>query len=86
MFRNEIEKSGGIQSENLNGDYPDALHETYPCERILGLAQGYATMLADGKRMKAVGIDAWIAEQEERRKAGFAYADIRCYPYEVPDK
>jgi hypothetical protein len=58
----------------------------YPCNRILGIAKGYPTMLADGKRMKDSGIDAWIQEQEERRKTGFAYVDIRYYPYEVPDK
>ncbi len=60
--------------------------DRYPCERILGIAKGYVSMLADANRMKAIGMDAWIAEQEERRKAGFAYVDIRCYPYEVPDK
>lgn len=58
----------------------------YPCERIQGIAKGYVTMLADAKRMKEIGIDAWIQEQEERRKTGFAYVDIRCQPYEVPDK
>ncbi len=58
----------------------------YPCYRILGLARGYVCMLADAERMKSIGIDAWIAEQEERRKTGFAYVDIRCHPYEVPDK
>ena len=58
----------------------------YPCHRILGLAKGYVTMLEDGKRMKAIGLSAWIAEQEERRKTGFAYADIRCHPYEIADK
>jgi hypothetical protein len=36
--------------------------------------------------MKEVGLDAWIQEQEERRKTGFAYADIKCYPYQVPDQ
>jgi len=60
-------------------------HE-YPCSRILGLAKGYVTMLADATRMKDIGIEAWIVEQEERRTTGFAYADIRCHPYEVPDK
>jgi len=45
---------------------------------------GYPTLIADGKRIKKIGIDAWIEEQEERVKTGFAYADIRCYPYEVP--
>jgi len=58
----------------------------YPCERILGIAKGYPTMLADAKRMKDKGIDVWVQEQEERRKTGFAYVDIRCYPYEVADK
>jgi hypothetical protein len=28
----------------------------------------------------------WIQEQEERRKTGFAYVDIRTNPYNVPDK
>ena len=60
--------------------------DDYPCDRILGLAKGYVTMLADGKRMKEIGLEAWIQEQEERRKTGFSYVDIRCEPYEVPDK
>ncbi len=57
----------------------------YPCNRIEGIAKGYPTLLADGKRMKEIGMDAWIKEQEERAKTGFAYVDVRCYPYEVPD-
>jgi len=60
--------------------------EEYPCGRILGIAKGYPMLLADGKRMKEIGMEAWIKEQEERRKTGFAYVDIRCYPYEVADK
>jgi hypothetical protein len=56
----------------------------YPCAKVLGIAKGYVTMLADGQRMKAIGIDAWIEEQEERRKTGFAYADIRVLPYDIP--
>lgn len=58
--------------------------DDYPCHRILGLAKGYINLIADGARMKDIGIDAWIAEQEERRKTGFCYADIRCHPYSVP--
>ena len=60
--------------------------EDYPCNRIDGIAQGYPTLLTDGKRLKDIGVDAWIVEQEQRAKTGFTYADIRCYPYEVPDK
>lgn len=58
----------------------------YPCERILSIAKGYPTMLADAQRMKEKGIEIWIQEQGERRKTGFAYVDVRYYPYSVPDK
>ena len=39
-----------------------------------------------GARMTSIAMDAWIADQEERRKTGFAYVDIRCHPYDIPDK
>jgi hypothetical protein len=42
-------------------------------------------LLADGKRMKAIGLEKWIKEQEKRRATGFAYADIRCKPHDVSD-
>ena len=58
----------------------------YPCKRVLGLAKGYPTLIADGKRMKEIGIETWVKEQEERAKTGFAYVDIRCYPYSVSDE
>lgn len=58
----------------------------YPCNKIESIAKGYPTLLADGKRIKKIGINKWVKEQEERAKTGFCYVDIRCYPYEVPDK
>ena len=58
----------------------------YPCWRIEGLAKGYPTLIADGNRMKGIGVEAWILEQEERAKTGFAYVDIRCHPYEIPEE
>lgn len=58
--------------------------EEYPCKMVESIAKGYPMLLADGKRLKEIGLDAWIKEQEERGKTGFAYVDIRCYPYEVP--
>ena len=42
-------------------------------------------MLADGKRMKEIGLDNWIEEQEKRKAIGFAYVDIRCEPYDIPN-
>jgi hypothetical protein len=59
--------------------------DEYPCRRVLGIAKGYPTLIADGQRMREIGLEAWIEEQKERAKTGFAYVDIRCYPYEVPD-
>ncbi|MBN1358959.1 MAG: DUF3795 domain-containing protein [Sedimentisphaerales bacterium] len=58
----------------------------YPCWRIEGLAKGYVTLLGDGQRMTELGLDRWIEEQEARKATGFCYADIRCLPYEVPDR
>jgi len=58
--------------------------EEFPCKRVLEIARGYPTLVADGERMKEVGIEAWIREQEERGRAGFAYADIRRHPYNIP--
>ena len=41
-------------------------------------------MIADGRRMKEIGLDLWIAEQEARRARGFSYWDVQCHPYEGP--
>ena len=42
--------------------------------------------MADGKRMVETGFERWILEQEERARTSFAYADIRCHPYNVPER
>ena len=60
--------------------------DEYPCERALAIAKGYPTLLADGQRMREIGLERWIEEQQERAGTGFAYADIRCYPYSVPEQ
>lgn len=60
--------------------------DQWPCHRIEGLAKGYINLYGDGKRMVEIGLERWIEEQEARRATGFAYVDIRCQPYEVPDK
>ena len=48
----------------------------FPCERLAMLGH-YPTFESDGRRMQAIGLEAWIAEQEARAAAGFVYADIR---------
>jgi hypothetical protein len=49
----------------------------YPCEHIQTLARKYPNLISDGSRMKKIGIEVWIEEQENRRKTGFCYCDIR---------
>jgi hypothetical protein len=49
----------------------------YPCERVEHFAQVYPTILVDAKRLREVGLGAWIKEQEQRAATGFCYADIR---------
>ena len=51
--------------------------DDFPCEHIEKLGRAYPTLIADGMRMREVGLSAWLAEQERRRETGFAYADIR---------
>lgn len=58
--------------------------QDYPCKRIHAIAEGYTMLLAEARRVKKIGLDAWIREQQERAETGFAYVDIRCHPYEVP--
>lgn len=53
----------------------------YPCRHIRALAAKYPTLIQDGKRLRRIGIEKWVIEQEQRVKRGFAYADIR-YPQE----
>lgn len=60
--------------------------DEYPCWRVLSLAKGYPTLIADGERLRDMDLELWVEEQEERAKMGFAYLDIRCHPYEVPSE
>lgn len=50
----------------------------YPCEMIQKFAKSEPTLIFDGKRMKEIGLEKWINEQEVRRQNGFSYGDIRC--------
>ena len=49
----------------------------WPCPRIERLGRNYVTLIADGKRLKKIGLDKWLKEQDARAKTGFCYVDIR---------
>ena len=58
--------------------------QDYPCAKIKVLGRSEPTLVHDGERIKEVGLDAWIVEQEKRKRAGFRYEDVRCSHCEVP--
>lgn len=58
--------------------------EDYPCPHILTLSRSEPTLIQDGKRLQAIGLDAWIVEQQSRRRIGFCYDDVRCGKCIVP--
>jgi hypothetical protein len=49
----------------------------FPCSRIEALGAIYPTLIADNRRLQLVGLEQWLAEQEERARRGVVYADIR---------
>jgi hypothetical protein len=63
----------------LCGQCPDL-----PCSHVEALAARYPTLLADNRRLQAVGLARWLEEQRERARRGVVYADMR-YPGEVPE-
>ena len=56
----------------------------YPCEMIQVLSRSDPTFIFDGKRMKEIGLEKWIDEQEVRRQNGFCYGNIRCGRGSIP--
>jgi hypothetical protein len=53
------------------------LCEEYPCKLIEGLGEHYVMVIQDGKRLRKIGLEAWVKEQEARAKRGVVYADTR---------
>jgi hypothetical protein len=54
------------------GQCPD-----FPCQHIMALAERYPTLIFDNRRLQAVGLEQWLAEQAERARRGVVYADMR---------
>jgi hypothetical protein len=50
----------------------------WPCDKAAFLLQSYVNLPGDVARRRKIGAEKWAAEQEERARAGFCYADIRC--------
>ncbi len=53
--------------------------ESYPCEHVKGLGERYPLLIPDGLRMRKIGMEKWLKEQEERGARGFRYAQVRYH-------
>lgn len=53
----------------------------FPCERLT-ILNHYPLLLADGRRMREIDLEQWVAEHEARDATGFACADVR-FPEKV---
>ena len=58
----------------------------FPCEMIVSFTKSEPTVLFDGMRMKEIGLEKWVEEQEARRQNGFCYDDLRCGKVVFPVK
>ena len=97
-FLQELQADGGCPGCRAGGGYPACqirtcarergvelcgLCDDFPCEPVLALAARYPTLLADNARLRAVGLEQWLAEQVERAARGVVYADFRCQAGDV---
>lgn len=48
----------------------------FPCPQLEALRR-YPMYRADAERLRRIGSEAWVAEQERRAASGFCYADVR---------
>lgn len=51
--------------------------DDYPCELFKNLTRKYPALLGDGKKLKELGIDAWLEEQEKRCERGYSFFEGR---------
>jgi hypothetical protein len=85
-------QSGGCPGCRAGGGYPECqirlcaqdrgLEQCchcpdFPCDHVEALGTRYPTLIADNQRLRTVGLEQWLAEQEERVRRGVVYADIR---------
>jgi hypothetical protein len=56
----------------------------YPCDKIKLFAKSEGTLLFDGQRLKELGVEEWLKEQELRWQEGFCYTDVRSGKCQIP--
>lgn len=99
-FLENLQTSGGCPGCRAGGGFPECQIRLcarrlgldlcchcpdFPCAHVEALAARYPTLIADNRRMQAVGLEQWLAEQEERVRRGVVYADIRYQMHKPED-
>lgn len=100
-FLGGLQARGGCPGCRTGGGYPDCQIRTcarqrdldlcchcsgFPCDHVEALATRYPTLIADNRRLQAVGLEQWLGEQAERVRRGVVYADIRYPPIEPAEE
>ena len=49
-----------------------------PCEKLGMIDEGYAAAVENRRRIREIGLDAWLAEQKAMVAGGYSYFDGRC--------
>jgi hypothetical protein len=57
----------------------------FPCAHVEALAARYPTLIADNRRLQAVGLEQWLTEQKERVRRDVVYADFRYQAHDPED-
>ncbi|MFO8060832.1 MAG: DUF3795 domain-containing protein [Bacillota bacterium] len=52
--------------------------EDFPCPQLERIGRIYPVLLADAERLRSLGVEDWVREQESRVERGFVYSSIRC--------
>ena len=62
--------------------------DEYPCDKFDFLVKQYPALLGDGQKLKEMGIDDWLVEQEERCKRSYCFSEGRydIYNNQFEDK
>jgi hypothetical protein len=91
-FLEKLHREGGCPGCRAGGGFPECQIRIcarerevevcgqcadFPCRHVEALAARYPALIADNRRLQAIGLGQWLEEQAERARRGVVYADTR---------
>ncbi len=58
----------------------------FPCDHVEAMGARYPALIADNRRLQTVGLEQWLAEQNERARRVVVYTDFRYQDQENGDQ